>query len=176
LIYPLISAAITAVITYYVTLSKARLDLSVEYDRELRKSRTAAYAELWKKMKPLARYSVESPLTYGIVRQTSESMRDWYFDGSGILLSQASRDPYFKLKEAMQKIIDDNELERRPDEPLEESRLKDVHGWGSKLRNALSNDIGSREKPFLRKWNRSYETGFNSGFDGFNRLQHAARR
>src|SRR5262249_4553777 len=157
LISGLISGAITAVITYFATLSKARLDLSVEYDKELRKSRMAAYTELWKKMKPLARYSLEMPLTYRLVRQTSESMRDWYFDGSGILLSQASREPYFKLKAAMQVIIDNKKLESRPDEPLEVDELKDelkdvlkdVHGWGSKLRSALSNDIGSRSAPFL---------------------------
>lgn len=151
LISGLVSGAVAAVITYFATLSKARLDLSVEYDRELRKGRMAAYMELWKRMKDLARYSREGPLTYHLVRQTSERLREWYFDGSGMLLSQRSRDPYFKLKEAMQVIIDNKELESRPDEPLEESRLKEVLGWGTKLRNALSDDIGSREKPFLRR-------------------------
>jgi hypothetical protein len=34
----LISGAITAVVTYYATFSKARLELTIEYDKELRKA------------------------------------------------------------------------------------------------------------------------------------------
>lgn len=86
----LVSGAITAVITYFVTLSKARLELTIEYDKELRQNRLEAYQKLWKIMKPLARYSAERPLTHQIVKQTSEAMRDWYFDAGGIFLSRAS--------------------------------------------------------------------------------------
>src|SRR6185295_2353645 len=108
----LISGAITAVVTYFATLSKARLDLSIEYDKELRENRLTAYKELWKLLKPLARYSPETPLTHQVIKDTSESMRDWYFDVGGIFLSRASRTPYFALKQKMQKIIDNPELQK----------------------------------------------------------------
>ena len=114
----IVSGAITAVVTYFATLSKARLELSIEYDKELHKNRLTAYKELWPKLKPLARYSVEEPITYQVVKDTSEKMRDWYFDVGGIFLSRESRKPYFALKEVMQRIIDDNDLQKSPDRPL----------------------------------------------------------
>lgn len=138
-----ISGAITAVITYFATLSKARLDLSIEYDKELRASRLAAYKELWRLLKPLARYSPETPLTHQVIKETSESMRDWYFESGGIFLSRESRAPYFALKKKMQEIIDN------PDHPLDAKWIKALHDQGTILREALSNDIGTRRQPFL---------------------------
>lgn len=145
----LVSGAITAVITYFATLSKARLDLAVVYDKELRENRLAAYKELWKLLKPLARYSPEAPVTYRIVKETSESLRDWYFDQGGIFLSRESRAPYFELKATMQRIIDDPKLQEEKERPLDHW-LQPLHQQGTVLREALSNDIGSRQLPFLR--------------------------
>ncbi|MFY9824312.1 MAG: hypothetical protein WAM82_23250 [Thermoanaerobaculia bacterium] len=145
----LISGAITAVVTYFATLSKARLDLSMEYDKELRANRLAAYRELWKLLKPLARYSPETPLTYQVIKETSESMRDWYFDLGGIFLSRESRAPYFALKHKMQEIIDNPELQKRED-PLDAKWIKPLHDKGTILRETLSNDIGTRRQPFLQ--------------------------
>lgn len=146
----LVSGAITAVVTYFATLSKARLDLAIVYDRELRESRLAAYKELWKRLKPLARYSPETPVTYQIVKETSESMRDWYFDLGGIFLSRESREPYFTLKRMMQKILDDSKLQEARDHPLGAEWLQPLLDQGTALREALSDDIGTRQLPFLK--------------------------
>ena len=145
----LISGGITAVVTYFATLAKARLDLTIEYDKELRQNRLTAYTELWKRLKPLARYSPERPATYQIVKETSESMRDWYFDVGGIYLSRESREPYFALKRAMQEVIDHPELQKSKDEPLTPERLKPLHERATALRNELSNDIGTRQRAFV---------------------------
>lgn len=145
----LISGAITAVVTYFATLSKARLDLTIEYDKELRENRFAAYKDLWPMLKPLARYSAEKPITYHVVKDTSEKMRDWYFDTGGIFLSRASRKPYFALKQAMQDIIDDPELQKATDRPLDKKWLRPLFDQGTALRAALSNDIGTRRGPFI---------------------------
>lgn len=145
----LVSGAITAVITYFVTLSKARLELTIEYDKELRQSRLEAYQKLWKIMKPLARYSAERPITHHIVKQTSEAMRDWYFDAGGIFLSRASRAPYFAFKQEMQAIIDDSGLQEATDAPLEKELIRALHERGSSLRASLSDDIGTRKGPFV---------------------------
>jgi|SoiMetStandDraft_2_1073263.scaffolds.fasta_scaffold81063_3 hypothetical protein len=145
----LVSGAITAVVTYYATLAKARLDLSIEYDKELHSNRLTAYKELWPRLKPLARYSVERPITYQVVKDTSEKMRDWYFDVGGIFLSRASRKPYFALKDEMQKIIDDEALQKEPGKALGKKRLQSIHDFSRDLREALSNDVGTRERRFL---------------------------
>lgn len=104
LITGLVSGLISAVITFFVTRAKVRLDLTAEYDRKLRSERLDAYRELFKRLKPLARYSPESPLTHKVINDTSEELRDWYFDIGGIYLSKESRTPYFNLKQLMQNI------------------------------------------------------------------------
>jgi hypothetical protein len=138
----LISGAITAVVTYYSTYAKARLDLTVEYDKELRKSRLDVYQKLWPLLKPLARYSAEQPLSRQIAKQTSEQMRDWYFDGCGMYLSRQSRGPYFDLKAALQHVIDDPGA-------VDPKLVAQVHAAGTALRAELSNDIGTRRQSFL---------------------------
>ena len=145
----LVSGTITAVVTYYATLAKSRLELSIDYDKELHTNRLTAYKDLWPRLKPLARFSVERPITHKIVKETSEAMRDWYFDVGGIFLSRAARTPYFDLKKAMQEIIDDKNLLQTPDKPLGDERLKPIHHYSKGLREALSNDIGTRQRRFL---------------------------
>jgi len=143
LITGLISGAITAVITYYSTYAKARLDLAVEYDKELRATRLRVYQKLWPVLKPLARYSAERPLSREIAKETSEKMRDWYFDKGGIYLSRHTRKPYFELKEALQHVIDGE------GDAVQPRLVARVHHAGTRLRAELSNDIGTRRRSFL---------------------------
>ena len=149
LISGLVAGVISSVLTYFGIRSKIRLDLTAEYDKELRTSRLEVYKTLWTLLKPLARFSRESPLTYQLVKETSEKMRNWYFDTGGIYLSRQSRDPYFKMKEAMQGIIDDASLVQRVDEPLSGAYIKAVLSSGTKLRKSLADDIGTRRGPFV---------------------------
>jgi hypothetical protein len=145
----LISGAITAVVTYYSTYARARLDLTVEYDKDLRTSRLQTYKDLWRRLKPLARYTAERPLSYRIAKDTSEDMRNWYFDVGGIYLSRESRGPYFAVKKALQQIIDDRDLAQRPDDGVDPQVAKRVYRKGTALREELSNDIGTRRQSFL---------------------------
>jgi hypothetical protein len=154
LIAGLVSGAVTSVITYFATAAKIRLELTIEYDKELRKERLSAYLKLWPKLKPLARYSPPSPVSRQLVKDTSEDMRDWYFDTGGVYLSRESRDHYFKLKGTMQKIIDDPEI-LEEDGSLPGKWVKTLHYEATRLRAALSDDIGTRQEPFLRsRWFR----------------------
>jgi hypothetical protein len=149
LIAGLVSGAVTSVITYFATAAKIRLELTVEYDKELRKDRLRAYLKLWPKLKPLAKYSPPSPVTRQLVKDTSEDMRDWYFDTGGVYLSRKSRGPYFKLKGTMQEIIDYSEIEEE-DGPLPKELVETIHREATRLRSALSDDVGTRQEPFLR--------------------------
>jgi hypothetical protein len=148
----LISAAVAAVITYFATRSKIRLELTIEYDKEIRKKRLELYEKLWILLKPLARFSAEEKITYSTVKDISAQMRDWYFDDfGGIYLSRQSRKPYFKLKEALQDVIDDPKLK---DTNIELSgkcrkKLDAILGWGKILRDSLSEDIQTRKESFL---------------------------
>ena len=148
----LVSGLISAVITFFVTRAKVRLDLTAEYDRKLRSERLDAYRDLFKRLKPLARYSPESPLTYQIIRSTSEDLRDWYFDIGGIYLSKESRTPYFDLKTMMQNIIDNEKLQENPKAALPEEFVEDLKHLleqGKLLREYLTKDIGTRRGPFV---------------------------
>jgi hypothetical protein len=145
----LISGAITAVVTYFATLAKARLDLSIEYDKELRQERLKAYQDLWKRLEPLAPYSPKKPLTHELVKSTSEDLRDWYFEFGGIYLSQECRGPYFALKESMQKIIDSPNLMKEKSKTLASENADILRKQGSILRTALSDDIGTRRRSLL---------------------------
>ncbi len=145
----LVSGAITAVVTYFATLAKARLDLTIEHDKALLQSRLEVYRDLWKRLKPLARYSPERPITYQIAKDTSEKLRDWYFDVGGIYLSRESRDPYFALKQALQNIIDKKELQQSGEVSLDPIWIRPLHERGKALREVLSNDIGTRRQSFM---------------------------
>jgi hypothetical protein len=150
----LVSGAITSVITYFATAAKIRLELAVEYDKELRKDRLCAYLKLWPKLKALAKYSPPEPVSHELVKRTSEDMRDWYFDIGGVYLSRESRGPYFKLKKEMQRIIDDPARQTQVG-PIPSELVTTLHDHATKLREALSDDVGTRQEPFLRsRWFR----------------------
>ncbi len=171
----LVAGAISAVVTYFATRSKIRLDLTVENDKKLRDERLRVYKDLWVLLKPLARYSPEIPLTYQKIKDTSEKMRNWYFDeAKGIYLSKESRKPYFELKKSLQQIIDREDFKKKIDEDLTkiEIKVKEEKNFirkifnkgnseqakniidkalaqGMELRRSLSEDIGTRKEPFL---------------------------
>lgn len=145
----LLLAGITALFTYLATRSKIRLDLTAEYDKDLRTSRLKVYQDLWKLLEPLARYSRPGPVTYVVVKDIAEEMRIWYFQQGGIFLTKESYTPYFSLKEAMQNIIDDEHLKEDNTRELDEKRLSILLMGASLLRKSLTEDIGSRNESFL---------------------------
>src|SRR6266487_1181561 len=123
IIASLLLAGVTALFTYLATRSKIRLDLTAEYDKDLRTSRLKAYQDLWKLLEPLARYSRPGPVTYVVVKEVAEKMRIWYFQQGGIFLTKESYTPYFSLKAVMQNIIDDEHLKEDNTGELDEKRL-----------------------------------------------------
>jgi hypothetical protein len=132
------------VITYLSTRAKVRLDLAAEYDRDLQKNRLEAYGKLWAMLEPLARYG-NQPVTHEVLRGVSENTRKWYFQTGGIYLTRRSRGPYFKWKALMQPLLDDVDLQRRPTQPIPQTRLGQIIEAGSSLRTSLSDDIGTKQ-------------------------------
>ena len=111
--------------------------------------------KLWPILKDMARYSAPKPVDRQLVKEISEAMRDWYFDkGDAIYLSRESRVPYFELKGTMQYIID-NPLILNNDGTLTREWVKTLHRQATDLRASLSDDVGTRQEPFLRsRWFR----------------------
>jgi len=140
---------VSAVITYFSTRYKTRLELTVEYEKELQKSRLEAYKKLWAMLERLARFGIDKPVTYEDLRQISNATRIWYFHDGGIYHTRASRGPYFHRKELLQLLLDDENLASRPMDAIERERLKPVVGAGSTLRTTLSDDIGTKRQSWL---------------------------
>jgi hypothetical protein len=98
--------------------SRVSQDLQIEYDKNLRDSRIEYYMKLWSCMRSLAKYP-EAQLTYDSIKPLSESLRDWYFEGGGLVMTERTRESYFDLQDGL-KII----LQKREDRwPLELMRL-----------------------------------------------------
>jgi hypothetical protein len=75
--------------------------LQIEYDQDLRKRRIDSYIKLWASTMPLARYPEPGPLPYNCVGPLATSLRDWYFKGGGLFMSEPTRDVYFNLQDAL---------------------------------------------------------------------------
>jgi hypothetical protein len=144
-----ISGAVSAVITYLSTRSKIRLELSAEYDKELRTSRLDAYKKLWEILEPLARYGSTEPLSYEVLQLLSAQTRSWYFKSGGIYLTRASRRPYFEWKKVMQPVLDDVQHRNNPKAGLPAAITSPILSAASLLRTSLSDDIRTKERSLL---------------------------
>lgn len=157
LITGLIAGVVSAILTYLGTRSRVRLDLIAEYDKELHTSRLEAYQELWKLLEPLAPYSTPAPVTYEVIKDMSQKMREWYFQRGGIFLSGGSREPYFELKKSMQDVINSKLLQENKHVEIDEQCLINLQNQGHDLRAKLAEDIGTRNISFVSKKTKSRE-------------------
>lgn len=150
LITGLVSGVLSSVLTYLSTRSKIRLDMRVEYDKALHNKRLDLYKELWPETEPVARFKPHFVLTYSIVNAVAEKTREWYFKKEGgIYLSRRSRKPYFLLKDRMQRVIDNQELEKQPDAKIDDKTRDAIVRAASRLRASMADDIGTRRAPWL---------------------------
>jgi hypothetical protein len=139
-----LAGGVSAVITYFSTRAKLRLDVAAQYDKQLQDSRLAAYIKLWEMLEPLARFGRDKPVTYAVMKDISDKTRTWYFQTGGIYLTRASATPYFKWKGLMQQLLDDPEFVKKPDEAIPEKQLEAIIAARSTLRTNLSDDIGTK--------------------------------
>jgi hypothetical protein len=122
---------------------KARKDLEIAYDTDLRNQRIQVYKELWKRLQPLAKYSRPEPVTYQTIKKLSETLRQWYFEEGGLFLSERSRDAYFALQDELTKKL--AELGQQEDKLLPETTFEYLRKKGSDLRSRLTEDVGTRK-------------------------------
>jgi len=109
-------------------------------DPEVLRARRSHYEALYRILKPLARYDLPEPLSIEVLQQITIAMRDWYFDGGGLYLSNPSRKPYFDLKETIKLVRQDPRYDSAHLVLDEDSEL--LLKSASTLRAALRDDLG----------------------------------
>ena len=73
---------------------RASEQYAMSVDLDLRKSRSASYAELWIQTEKIPKWPKNVALTYAEFILVSAALRDWYFGSGGILLSRSAQGAY----------------------------------------------------------------------------------
>jgi hypothetical protein len=144
LLAAIIGAVIGFISTYLAAVVKLRQDLRAEYDKDLRERRIPEYKRLWKLTDLFPKYARTTIPTVADVRELAISLRDWYFDGGGMLLSKSGRESYFALQEALGGLLTAGD-----DGPVDEATYERLRQRCSALRSALVQDVGTRREPVV---------------------------
>ena len=148
LLKSVVGLAMGAIGTYLGLHWKIRKELIAQYDKDLRTERIRVYLELWGLTEPLATYSPPGTITTQTIESLSRDLRHWYFASGGLFLSENARDAYFALQKLILATAKEhaklNEMELPI--PAQESLRK----VSSRLRTAMTTDIGSRVKPAIK--------------------------
>jgi hypothetical protein len=136
----LIAALVSAVLTYFT----ARRDLQLKFDASLRGLRIGAYKELWKELDALAKYGRPDALSRSKAEDLRDSLRDWYYDSGGLVLSTETRGDYFRLLDGLELVINHStNIMRDADDEF-------LRVLGSRLRTAMTRDVGTRRTFIFR--------------------------
>jgi hypothetical protein len=138
----LLAAFVGAISGVLTTTWKTRKDLEAQYDIDLRKRRMAAYGALWKELEPLADYAPPAELTYDALRTLAESLRRWYFQRGGLVLSLATRGPYFNLQQALTSVSSAGA--DRGSDRIDKRTEAIVKTLASRLRTSTTEDVATR--------------------------------
>ncbi len=68
-------------------------------------------------------------------------MHEWYFSEGGLFLSERSRIPYFLLKDAIQRVVEDKDLADNPNQPIPNESRRLIVKIAGRLRASLAKDF-----------------------------------
>jgi len=122
---------------------KARRDYRFDSFAELNKIRWEAYRELWSISKLIPRWPRKEKVTLAELESTSVQLRDWYYDGGGILLTERAKSKYLKIQAELTKSIKDGEAKGSVE--IDFDTYDYLHKVFSELRTELTIDLMSRE-------------------------------
>lgn len=111
------------------------------YDQQLSKTRETRYLELWALTAPVPRWPRNDALTFGRLEKLSRELRDWYFAGGGLYLSQEARDVYGAAQEAICASLGPRGDAVVPDEVYDK-----VQKALSLVRTTLTSDLATRRE------------------------------
>ena len=108
-------------------------------DSEILETRRFFYEELYRILKPFARYDLPETVTIDTLKHITVAMRDWYFDAGGLYLTDRARGPYFELKEVIKVIVEQQRYQSTTQ--VSDEDCETLLGAASRLRAALRDDI-----------------------------------
>jgi hypothetical protein len=111
------------------------------YDQQLAKTREARYLELWALTAPLPKWPRNHALTFSRLEKLSRELRDWYFAGGGLYLSQDARKVYGAAQKAICKRLGPLGNAEVPDQIYDS-----VQQALSRLRTTLTADLATRRE------------------------------
>lgn len=119
---------------------------------ELWKKRFDAYRQVFQISSALPLYPEPARLTHEELKEVSEKMRNWYFEGGGLLLSNITRDIYFDVQKSIKTVLKAS----APGKFVSDDEYETVRNNLSALRTEFSNDLMSRRRvkmlsPLTRK-------------------------
>ena len=126
-------------IPWDITLGTQSTQRSHNSDPEILKTRRFFYEELYRMLKPFARYDIPEPVEIETLKRITTAMRDWYFDVGGLYLTEQGRGPYFDLKEAIKVVIEHPRYQSA--QHITDEDYNTLVQAASKLRAALRNDL-----------------------------------
>jgi hypothetical protein len=140
LVTALVGAALASIGTYVA----ARRDLQLKFDDSLRDLRISRYEELWKALKPLAKYGRTTVLSHEQIADLIAALTTWYFDTGGLVLSSEAREDYFVLQDGLEFAL------ARPPGELNADDDEFLRVLASRLRTAMTRDVGTRRTFIFR--------------------------
>ncbi len=140
----LVTALVGAVLASIGTYVAARRDLQLKFDDSLRDLRITRYEQLWKELKPLAKYGRPTALSHEQIADLIAAVTTWYFDTGGLVLSSEAREDYFALQDGLEFAL------ARPPDELNADDDEFLRVLASRLRTAMTRDVGTRRTFIFR--------------------------
>lgn len=131
-------------VSYVTSRAQLRVQAEHEYDRSLRDLRLPHYQRLFHLTERIPRQWLSSSVPdQARLRDIRETFHSWYFSeqAGGLFLSQAARDAYFALQNALQETAD------RTTAALTDDDSVTLRAKASALRHQLSADLGVAQQP-----------------------------
>jgi hypothetical protein len=135
-----LSAVTGAIVSYIVAKYQTRAAFRGTVDASLIRKRERLYRQLWRMTSVLPRWPSSHACTYTDITHLDGVLKDWYFDGGGLYLSEQARSAYGVLRASMDAlperlgVLSDVDYER-------------LFQAATKLRTELTKDLFSRERP-----------------------------
>ena len=147
IVVAIVSAVLSAIAAFFAARQSFRQELLSAYDETMRTARIEAYKGVWVLTGILPKFAQTAPVDAELLKSTSVKMRDWYFSGSGMFLTDKSRDAYFDLQKQIAHYV--AVLAHVAPRPLSEPEYELLRLCASTLRSNLCTDLNSRMQPVL---------------------------
>lgn len=112
--------------------------------KSLWEKRYETYKRMFRITGILPLYPRKADVTYERLIESSEEMRDWYFEEGGLLLSEKARDFYFDVQRKIRDVISDRAKETMT-QPITDD-YETIQRKFSALRKEMTNDLMSRSR------------------------------